>query len=1370
MSLNSEGSHNMRGRDRLIKLCVKGLETRGLIDDQRYKNRLKKELKEIDAQGEHEYLLGLHDDFQFKNILFPENQHNLLVAWLLDFAPNFDIEKPPASVQGEFPDIDVDYLKDVRDYLKRTWAANTFGQERICEIGTYGTSGIKSACLDMARVYDGFEGQTSNKDALQQITNKMSDKDDEGDELEWEKALEIYPEFKSYCDSHPEVADAASQLLDRIRTGSVHAGGLIVADRRLDGFVPLEVRMVNKENPNGVICSAWTEGLNRQDLGPVGLIKFDLLVISNLMQIALACKLIKERHGIDKICALPDQWDFSDISYLNDPKSIEMANRGDLKCIFQFDSEGIRKLVKRGGVSSFDDLAAYSAIYRPGPLNLGMDDHYCKRKRGEESYSIHPIMEKSLGKTYGILCYQEQIMDILSIVGKIPDMHTEKVRKAISKKKIKEFIKYKEIFVENGQKTLGTSEEFVLNLWDQVESFSAYGFNKSMHQDTYIPTPNGLKKIRDFQKGDKVYCVNESGLTVETEVVNLHDHGSLDCYSVVFDDGYEVVCTLDHKFLTQQGQVPLREILAKDISVFCERQKGDNYAKEEERRMGGEMRRYFCDKKDDGRSSNILSKMSRIMFQDRRVEGLLRQIFSSEVFAEQTSARMSGMPQFGLGREDMDFQMSNSFPNLGNDERASQDMQGLPEYKAGEHKSKKSKDKSIGRPSHRSLNCSEKDLCSSRDSDSESRKSKKMEGGESGEIQEMYFSCTEKSQKIKDGSLAAKTTRMEDEKDSVREKSRAEVEASRYGEGQNLDRSGRFLSLFRTSDERLIRRFPSSHRPAEGRHAEQGMFEEEGHNLDKGGHVVFPQQHRANEFGVVDFIPDYAPISDTGNLVHRKVLRIMPVGRRQCYDLEVACSTHNFILPNGVVTSNSHAYAYAYISSRLLWLKAHYPLEFYTAILMCENDTDKFKDYKSDAQKHGIEVLPVHINKSKQNFSISDGNIYFGFSNIKTIGEDVANRIVANQPYRNISDFLERFGTDVTPIKALTALGVFEEKHNRVTLRKFSEWFKKQSVLRKDRKKRYEQSLDKKIQELQELLLEEVKETDPDFQKMCEFTQESESLWQTKLSSITRQITCKYKGEELLKEVYFIKQLQELSKKRSNIIEKFKEKERDDEEYDITIDQFNPLLVKLDPEEDKILNNELVLNGHISYPIAERMYYGFEWTHVLETCPEYKGQTFDLFFDDHEKNPLKFGPVQIKVIAVRKRISKKSVEFYSVDIEDANGKCMVCNVWKDDFYRFKDEFIPGNLLCITVNPPSGGFNTFTFKSYPRHELKNMPSKEADGRLVVIKAPEETKPTKDNIFYDDDNAVKFIKKPSCESKQEDIKTKEYQIISSQIKRR
>lgn len=353
----------MKDRDRFLKLCVLGFKERGVTHDERYKLRFKKELKEIDAQGEHEYFLSLYEKFRSENIKFPVNQHNNITDYLLGLTDEFDIDKPSTYIQGEFPDIDIDYLKPVRDYIKRTWAPITFGQDFICEIGTYGTSGIKSAMLDMAKIL------SADKETLQQITNKMADKDDEGHELEWDKALEMYKEFREYCEANPRVADAARMLLDRIRSGGVHAGGLIIADRRLDGFVPLEVRMVNKDNPNGVICSAWTEGLNRQDLGPVGLIKFDLLVISNLMQIALCCKLVKDRHGIDSISALPGLWDFSDLSYLNDPKAIQMANQADLKCIFQFDSEGIRKVVKRGGVSSFDDLAAYSALYRPGPLN-----------------------------------------------------------------------------------------------------------------------------------------------------------------------------------------------------------------------------------------------------------------------------------------------------------------------------------------------------------------------------------------------------------------------------------------------------------------------------------------------------------------------------------------------------------------------------------------------------------------------------------------------------------------------------------------------------------------------------------------------------------------------------------------------------------------------------------------------------------------------------------------------------------------------------------------------------------------------------------------------------------------------------------------
>jgi DNA polymerase-3 subunit alpha len=471
-----------KDREALAKLCFGSLEKRGLGKDERYRSRLMKEFKAIEQQGEYEYFLETYKKLREKStveykMMYPGNPNNLLVGWLLDIAQTFDINKEYITVVGEQPDIDIDYIRVVRDYVKRDWAPAKFGREYICEIGTYGTSGIKGSILDMARVHglDIHEAQN--------ITVKIKDKfaDDEGNtqELKWEDALKIYPELKAYLDKHPQVAKAAQLLQDRNRTGGVHAGGLIISSVPIDGFVPLEVRMVNKDHPNGVICSAWTEGLNAQDLQPVGLIKFDLLVINNLLQIAYATDLIKKRHGLDHLWALPGSWDWSDISYLNDPKCIEMANSADLKCIFQFDSEGIRKMVKRGGVSRFDDLAVYSALYRPGPLNMGMDARYCKRKQGEEPWNVHPLLQPSLGGTYGVMVYQEQVMDILKVVGGIPDMHTEKVRKAISKKKVKQFIKYKDMFIENGQVNLGVNEDFVRDQWDQIESFAEYGFNKS---------------------------------------------------------------------------------------------------------------------------------------------------------------------------------------------------------------------------------------------------------------------------------------------------------------------------------------------------------------------------------------------------------------------------------------------------------------------------------------------------------------------------------------------------------------------------------------------------------------------------------------------------------------------------------------------------------------------------------------------------------------------------------------------------------------------------------------------------------------------------------------------------------------------------
>lgn len=926
----------MKEKEKLFALCEKYMQNKGLDGNEEYSTRLKRELRAIDEQGEHEYFLKLHARFKAENLIFPKNEHNNLIDWVLGLAPTVDMSKPGAYVYGESPDIDIDYLRQIRDYIKRVWAPQRFGQENICEIGTYGTTGIKSAILDMARLH------SAPRDEIQSITVEMNDKfsDDDGNtqELEWDDALEIYPKFKEYCERYPDVAHAAKMLLGRNKTAGVHAGGLVISSQRIDGFVPLEVRMVNKANPNGVICSAWTEGLNRQDLQPVGLIKFDLLVINNLMQIALACKLIQERHGLDKICARPGDINWSDISYLNDPKSLSMANKGDLKCIFQFDSEGIRKMIKRGGVSSFDDLAVYSALYRPGPLNMGMDARYCKRKKGEEPFGVHPVMAPYLGKTYGILVFQEQVMDILRIVGLIPDMHTEKVRKAISKKKVDQFIKYKEMFVENGQRVLNVNPEFVIKIWEQIEAFAAYGFNAS------------------------------------------------------------------------------------------------------------------------------------------------------------------------------------------------------------------------------------------------------------------------------------------------------------------------------------------------------------------------------------------------------------------------------------------HAYAYAYISARLLWLKAHYPLEFYTAIMMCEDDAEKFKDYKLDAKYHNIEICPVHINKSRANFAINGSKIFFGFSNIKSIGEDVANRLVEGQPYNSFPNFLKKFGADATPIKALTALGVFEDNYDRVTLRKFAEWYKKQIGSRKDRKKRFEQSMDKKLEELRALLLEEVDDNDPDFEKMCDFTDDAYALWEKRFEGIMRQEPYKYKGEERVREVTYIKQLQKLASKRASSIKNFHEKEQEDDDEPVTLDQFNPSLVQLDPEEEEMLKDELVIDGQKSYPKAESQYYGFQWTHVLETSPDYTGATLDKFLDEAENNGLAVGMVEVQIKAVHSRTSKKDVPFYTVDIEDANGKLMKVNVWQDDYTRFQDELKTDKLVKMRVRPPSGGFSTLTFESVPRHQRRFLPKKEEDFRLMPMRVPEKPVPPPDDDLMNDEDAIKIL--ADIENEEEKLTRKQRVAESNQ----
>lgn len=456
----------MTNKEQLISLAVAGLKNRGVYSNE-YKTRLMSELKGVSDLSEHDYFLNLVKSGK----KYSFNENNLLLAYCLGIVDDFDIEKPAASFMGEFPDIDVDYIKEVRDYLKEDWAPKCFGRDKVCWVGNYTTFGIKSSLIDMARVF-GLDRQE-----ILNITTKLPSVDEDGNPLTLEKAKEISPELQDYCKNYPDATNASDRLLNRNRGMGTHAGGLIISKSSIDNFIPLV------KGKDGAPVSAFVEGLHGTDLSPLGLVKFDLLVV-DLFRIYVCCKLIKERHNIKTICAIPDQKDWSDTSYLNDPKAIAIANESKLKCVFQFDSDGMRELIKKGGVTSFDDLVAYSGLFRPGPMGMLMHEEYVKRKNGEEEYWIHPVLKSILDVTYGIMVYQEQVMKILNVVGDIPLAHCEKVRKAISKKQDKIFHNYQEDFIENGQKVLGWNKEQVENLWNQVKSFSEYGFNKS-HSTAY---------------------------------------------------------------------------------------------------------------------------------------------------------------------------------------------------------------------------------------------------------------------------------------------------------------------------------------------------------------------------------------------------------------------------------------------------------------------------------------------------------------------------------------------------------------------------------------------------------------------------------------------------------------------------------------------------------------------------------------------------------------------------------------------------------------------------------------------------------------------------------------------------------------------
>lgn len=358
----------------------------------------------------------------------------------------------------EAPDIDIDFCQERRGEVIQ-YVKDKYGVENVAQIGTFGTLGARAAIRDVGRALGLPIPRVDGVVAL--VPEVLG--------IDIAEALEKSEGLKKAYDTDGEVRellDLAMQVEGLARNAGTHAAAVVIADRPLVEYVPLQ-RIQGKEE----IITQWAMA----DVERAGLLKMDFLGLRNLTILSKVIALIEQTTG-QKV----DPYSFP----LHDEKTFALLCRGETKGIFQLESGGIRDLLQRMKPDHFRDIIATNALYRPGPLEGGMVDDYIqvKHNRKRPEYK-HPVMEEVLGETHGVMVYQEQVMRILNRLGGLELAHAYSCIKAISKKKLEMIAKFRDQFTEGAQ-AKGLTKNEATELFSLIEKFAGYGFNKS-HSTAY---------------------------------------------------------------------------------------------------------------------------------------------------------------------------------------------------------------------------------------------------------------------------------------------------------------------------------------------------------------------------------------------------------------------------------------------------------------------------------------------------------------------------------------------------------------------------------------------------------------------------------------------------------------------------------------------------------------------------------------------------------------------------------------------------------------------------------------------------------------------------------------------------------------------
>ena len=439
-----------------------------------YKTRVKYELDQIKTMGFSSYFLIVYDFIKWsKNNDVPVGPGRgsgagSLVAYCLGITALDPIkhgllfERFLNPERISMPDFDIDFCMEKRDKVIE-YVTSKYGKDAVSQIVTFGTMAARGVVRDVTRALG--KPYSLGDRISKMIPFEIG--------MTLEKAISRQPVLKQAIkddDEVQEIMNLSFKLEGGIRNIGKHAGGVVIAPGSLSDFSPIYF--------DSDTSSVLTQ-FDKDDVEKIGLVKFDFLGLRTLTIIDKAIKSIND----DLASRNEDQLDISNID-LNDAKVFELLSAGKTTAVFQLESPGMKDLIKRLKPTKFEEIVALLALFRPGPLDSGMHDEFVNRKNGKVPVTYpHKLLEPVLSETYGVILYQEQVMESARVLAGYSLGQADILRRAMGKKQVEEMDKQRTIFV-NGCKENNIKEDLANKIFNLIETFAGYGFNKS-HSAAY---------------------------------------------------------------------------------------------------------------------------------------------------------------------------------------------------------------------------------------------------------------------------------------------------------------------------------------------------------------------------------------------------------------------------------------------------------------------------------------------------------------------------------------------------------------------------------------------------------------------------------------------------------------------------------------------------------------------------------------------------------------------------------------------------------------------------------------------------------------------------------------------------------------------